>query len=76
MSPHSDTLSRFRANQSLHFLLNAACLAGKQQIPIYKLWFEPIGARTHNLQHTTNAVGQVSDVRMTKVPPQERPTLL
>ena len=28
---HSDTLSSFRANQS--FLLNAACLADKQQIP-------------------------------------------
>ena len=34
MSPHSDTLSWFRANQSLLFLLNAACLAEKQQIPI------------------------------------------
>ena len=28
---HSDTLSQFRANQSLLFLLNAACLAEKQQ---------------------------------------------
>jgi hypothetical protein len=27
MSLHSDTLFRFRANQSLLFLLNAACLA-------------------------------------------------
>ena len=34
MSPHSDTLSWFWANQSLLFLLNATCLAGKQQIPI------------------------------------------
>jgi hypothetical protein len=34
MSPHSDTLSRFRANQSLFFLLTAAYLAKKQQIPI------------------------------------------
>ena len=33
---HSGTLSLFRANQSLLFLLNAACLAEKQQIPI--LW--------------------------------------
>jgi hypothetical protein len=31
---HSDTLSWFRANQSLLLLLNAACLAEKQQIPI------------------------------------------
>jgi hypothetical protein len=34
MSLHSDTLVWFRANQSLLFLLNAACLAEKQQIPI------------------------------------------
>ena len=34
MSPHSDTLSWFRANQSLLFILNAACLAEKQQMPI------------------------------------------
>jgi hypothetical protein len=34
MSLHSDTLFRFRANQFLLFLLNAACLAEKQQIPI------------------------------------------
>ena len=41
MSPHSDTLSRFRANQSLLFLLNAARLAEKQQIQMYSLWFDP-----------------------------------
>ena len=29
MSPHWDTLSRFRANQSLLFLINAACLVGE-----------------------------------------------
>ena len=34
MSPHSDTLSRFRDNQYLLFLLNAAYLAEKQQIPV------------------------------------------
>jgi hypothetical protein len=32
MSPHLDTLSWFRAKQSLLFLLSAACLAEKQQI--------------------------------------------
>jgi hypothetical protein len=32
MSLHSNTLFRFRANHSLLFLLNAACLAEKQQI--------------------------------------------
>jgi hypothetical protein len=34
MSRHSDILFCFWANQSLLFLLNAACLAEKQQIPI------------------------------------------
>jgi hypothetical protein len=34
MLPHSDTLSWFRANQSLLFLLIAAWLAEKQQISI------------------------------------------
>jgi hypothetical protein len=36
MSPHSDTLSWFRANQSLFFLLSAVYtyLAKKQQMPI------------------------------------------
>jgi len=33
MSPHSDTLFWFQVNQSLLFLLNAACLAEKQQMP-------------------------------------------
>ena len=33
---YSDTLSWFRANQSLIFLMNTTCLAEKQQIPI--LW--------------------------------------
>jgi hypothetical protein len=34
MSPHSVTLSWYRANHSLLFLLNAMYLAEKQQIPI------------------------------------------
>jgi len=34
MSPHSDTLSWFRAKQSLLFLFNAALLVEKQPIPI------------------------------------------
>jgi len=34
MSLHSDTLFWFRAKPSLLFLLNAVCLAEKQQIPI------------------------------------------
>ena len=39
MLPHSDTLSWLRANQYLLFLLNAACLAEKQQIPIVVFGF-------------------------------------
>ena len=35
MSPQSDTLSLFRANQYLLFLLNVAYLAAKQQITIF-----------------------------------------
>ena len=34
MSFHSDTLYRTKSNQSLLLFLNAACLVGKQQIPI------------------------------------------
>ena len=34
LSLHLDTVSWFWANQSLPFLLNATCLAEKQQIPI------------------------------------------
>jgi len=41
MSLHSGTLFWFRANQSLLFLLNDACLAEKQQIPI--LHVAPLG---------------------------------
>ena len=43
MPPHADTLFWFRVNQSLLFLLNAACLVEKQPIPIYCLWFDPTG---------------------------------
>ena len=49
MSPHSETLSWFRADQSLLFLLNAVCLVEKQQIQMYhfySLWFEPIPRST------------------------------
>ena len=42
MSLHSDRLFWFRANRSLLFLLNAACLAEKQQISILKslVWLD------------------------------------
>ena len=43
MSSYSDTLSWFRANQYLLFLLNTACLAEKRQIPIlyFLVWPDP-----------------------------------
>ena len=42
MSLHNDKLSGFWANQSLSLLLNAVCLAEKH-LPIYSLWFDPMG---------------------------------
>ena len=45
MLPRSDTLSWFRANPFLLFLLNAACFAEIQQIPIWS-GFEPRIYRT------------------------------
>jgi hypothetical protein len=63
MSLHSDTLFWFRGNQSLLFLLNAACLAEKQQISIvFGLTRErllPMGYRTrgeHANHYATDAV--------------------
>ena len=56
MLRHSDTLSGFRANQSLLFLLNAACLAEKQSY--YKFnsqWFDPTRAQIRNLPHSRRA---------------------
>jgi hypothetical protein len=45
----SDTLSWFRAIQSLFFLFIIACLAEKQQYQFYSFWFDPIGDWTHDL---------------------------
>ena len=66
MSSHSNTLSWFRVNQPLLFLLNAACLAEKQQIAILVFgltWsgLEPMIYRTwgENANHyITDAVDQ------------------
>jgi hypothetical protein len=55
MSLHSDTLFWFQANQYLLFLLNAACLAEKNKYQFYSLWFDPTGARTHDLPHSRRA---------------------
>ena len=60
MSPHLDTLCWFRANQSLLFLLNAACLVEKQ---LYSLWFDPIGARTNDLPHSRLACSPLQEIQ-------------
>ena len=65
MSPHSDTLSWFRANQSLLFLLNAVYSVEKQQIPeLYSLVWPDLGSKPtiyhprgkHANHYTTDAV--------------------
>jgi hypothetical protein len=50
MSLHLDTLFWFQANQSFLFLLNAARLAEKQQIPmLFNCW---IGVKQQSLNHS------------------------
>ena len=65
MSPHSNTLSWFRADPSLLFLLNAAYLPEKQQTSICivfgmtRLGLEPTIYRTqgeHSNHYATDAV--------------------
>ena len=65
MSPHSDTLTRFLANQSLLFLINAAYLAEKQPITNFIVFgltqpgLEPKIYRTrgeHGNHYVTDAV--------------------
>ena len=65
MSPHLNTLSWFLADQSLLFLLNAACLPEKQQISICivvgmtRQGLEPTIYRTrgeHSNHYATDAV--------------------
>jgi len=66
MSLHLDTLSWFRANQSLVFCLNAVCLTEKQQLPSFIVFcltclgLEPtIYLRCkHNDHYTTDAVSR------------------
>ena len=66
MSQHSDTLSWFRVNQSLLFLLNAGCLAEKQQIPILLLYsltrsgFEPTIYPTRGKHASHNTIDAVN----------------
>ena len=64
VSFHLDTLSWPRVNKSLLFLLNAECLAKKEQLPILVIGFtqsglEPTIYRTqgeHANHYTTNTV--------------------
>ena len=63
MLPHSDTLSWFRANQSLLFLLNAACLYRRSnKYQFYSLWFDTIGARIHDLPHSRRSTFEEGEV--------------
>ena len=53
MSFHSDTLSWFRDNQSLLFLLNAVCLVEKQPDQGSNPWFTTLEPANH---YTIDAV--------------------
>ena len=53
----SDTLSWFRANQLLPFLLNAACLTEKKQIPILYSLVRPDRGTNWPLHHRCGLVG-------------------
>ena len=55
MSPHSDTLYWSQADQSLLLLLNAACFAEKQQIPILKSLVWPDRDSTSDFPHARRA---------------------
>jgi hypothetical protein len=55
MSLHLDILFWFRDNQSLLLLINAACLAEKQQIPILVFGLTQPGLETHDLPHSRRA---------------------
>jgi hypothetical protein len=70
MSLYLDTLSWFRSNQSMLFLLNTACLAEKQQIPLLvfgltRSWLEPAIYHTRGEYanyYTTDAVVYIWNV--------------
>jgi hypothetical protein len=55
MSFHSDTLSIFRANQSLLLLISAACLAEKQKYQFDSLYFDLTGLK-FTINHTRGRV--------------------
>jgi hypothetical protein len=70
LSPHSDILSWFRANQSLLFLLNVACLAEKQQIPflLSLVWLD----RGLNPRSTALEASTLTITSLMYVVPRER----
>ena len=68
MSLHSDTLFWFLPNQSLLLLLNAACLAEKQQIPILLSFVWP--------DQGSNARSTALKVRMLAIMPPMRLQLI
>jgi hypothetical protein len=65
MTQHSDTLFWFRADQSLLFLLNAACLTKKQQIPILLSLIWPNRGSNHSVP--VDVVKFISDIRLSCV---------
>ena len=57
MSIHSDTLSWFRANQLMLFLLNDVCLGKKQHIPIiYSLVWHDRGSNSRSTELDVSTV--------------------
>ena len=71
MSLHSEALFWFRASQSLLFLLSAACLAEKQQIPtIYSLWVSrselALTISSTRIEHANHYTGITDTVVMTE----------
>jgi hypothetical protein len=60
MSLHSDTLFWFRVYRSLLFLLNGACLAEKQQIPIlYSLVWPDLGSNPRPTTLETSVLNMI-----------------
>ena len=56
MSLHSDTLSSFRANQSLLLLFDACCVLNWEAANVSYIVFRFIGSRRHNLPQSSEWV--------------------
>jgi hypothetical protein len=61
MSLHSDTLSRFRVNQYLLLILNAACFVEVTNAH-FNLWFDPFVVRILDHHYTTGVVVHFNSV--------------